>query len=275
MNRRNFLAAVPAVLTTKALSNAQYLPLIQTQGRAQSSDSQAMLPSGLGVGCPWQTEIPMRTVFDELDPPWWYDWRWENCADDRYLPMIWSDGVWRQQRDVLEMLFKRWPDKLWMLWNEPERRDQANMDPAEAAALTHEIAAYGIHYAAAGIALTSAGFRWMDAYMAAGGPVPDCWHVHIYEASPNDFDFAWNRWRQWMTDNNAERPTIISECNGYTQGVYRQIEMVQHIQRRIEEDELMQAAGWFATRFPMMQNSWLFNEDNQLTDVGRAYVARV
>ena len=48
----------------------------------------------------------------------------------------------------------------------------------------------------------------------------------------------------------------------------------QHIQQRIEEDELMQAAGWFATRFPMMQNSWLFNEDNQLTDVGRAYVER-
>ena len=153
----------------------QRLPLINLP--------QPTPPAGLGLGAPWQSGDNVPAMLERLRPAWWYDWRFEQCGAPGYVPMIWSGALWAEHATVLTSLFERRPDTFWLLWNEPERADQANMSAAGTAVLTRQIAAHGIQYAAPGVALTRDGYLWQHDYLAAGGPVPHCWHVHIYRCS--------------------------------------------------------------------------------------------
>lgn len=267
MTRRDLLAAAPAAAIAATWpQHTQRLPLMRLPA--------PMPPSGLGVGAPWQSGDNIPAMLERLRPAWWYDWRFEQTGAPGYVPMIWSDGVWDMHQATLVSLFERRPDQFWLIWNEPERADQANMAPERAAALTTEIAAHGIGYAAPGVALTSDGYIWLEDYLRHGGPVPHCWHVHIYRCiKPDQWLAAWGRWRNWMHDHDVVRPTIVSETNGWTEGSYGQRRMLEQVDAVLEFDELLQAAAWFATRW----DSWgsgvpdLLDDDGELTPTGATF----
>ena len=232
-------------------------------------------PAGLGVGAPWQSADDIPAMLERLNPAWWYDWRFEQAGSAGYVPMIWSDAIWADHAPVLESLFDRRRDLFWLLWNEPERTDQADMWPDEAATLTAEIAGHGIRYAAPGVSLTRSGYEWLDAYMAAGGPVPHCWHVHIYWClEPQQWDDAWAKWLGWMRANDCVRPTIVSETNAWTEGTYGQQRMVEHVAGKLDTEPLLKAVAWFATRYNEgTGHPHLLNEDGGLTSVGNTFAA--
>ncbi|MCB0070015.1 MAG: hypothetical protein KDE20_01095 [Caldilineaceae bacterium] len=232
------------------------------------------VPSGLGVGAPWQMPDSIPAMLDALRPAWWYDWRFEQAGAPGYVPMIWSDAIWADHAPVLESLFERRRDLFWLLWNEPELEGQANMAPELTATLTAKIAAYGIRYAAPGVSWNRTGMEWMDAYLAAGGPVPRVWHIHIYGSlTPAQWHLKWAAWCVWMRENGCERPTIVSETNGWSEGTYGQQRMIEHMATMLETDDLLRAVAWFATRWP----AWgvgapdLLNENGGLTSVGQTF----
>ena len=231
-------------------------------------------PAGLGVGAPWQSDDDIPAMLERLNPAWWYDWRFECSGSPGYVPMIWSDAIWADHAPVLESLFERRRDLFWLLWNEPERTDQADMWPDEAATLTAEIAGHGIRYAAPGVSWNRTGMEWMDAYLAAGGPVPSVWHIHMYGSlTPAQWHLRWADWRVWMRENGCERPTIVSETNGWSEGTYGQQRMIEHLAGMLETDDLLRAVAWFATRWP----AWgvgapdLLGEAGDLTSVGNTF----
>ena len=245
----------------------QYVPLLTLPVDA---------PAGLGVGAPWQSADDIPAMLEKLRPAWWYDWRWEQCGSPGYVPMIWSDAIWAQSKEHIVAMFARRPELFWLLWNEPEIADgQANMAPDLTATLTAEIAGHGIRYAAPGVSLTASGYRWLDAYMAAGGPVPPVWHVHIYWAQePAQWSGAWAKWLGWMKANHAERPTIISETNAWTESAHGQRRMIEHVAGLLDTEPLLRAVAWFATRFTWgAGHPMLIDEAGDLTETGRAFAA--
>ena len=244
----------------------QRLPLI--------SLPQPTPPTGLGLGAPWQSGDNVPMMLERLRPAWWYDWRYEQCGAPGYVPMIWNGAIWHQNDATLTSLFERRPDLFWLLWNEPERADQANMEPDEAAALTNAIALYGIEYAAPGVALTGDGYLWLEDYLRHDGPIPHMWHVHIYNCTePEQWTAAWVAWVDWMHHYNVVRPTIVSETNGWTEGAYGQNVMLDHIDDMLQEEDLLQAVGWFASRYEPWGNGApdLLHESGERTAVGDTF----
>ena len=272
MNRRDVLK-LGAVAPLAAMSQPVPHPIYEQRLPLVSLPVDA--PAGLGVGAPWQSHDDIPAMLDALRPAWWYDWRFEQAGSAGYVPMIWSDAIWADHAPVLESLFDRRRDLFWLLWNEPERTDQADMWPDEAATLTAEIAGHGIRYAAPGVSLTRSGYEWLDAYMAAGGPVPHCWHVHIYWClEPQQWDDAWAKWLGWMRANDCVRPTIVSETNAWTEGTYGQQRMVEHVAGKLDTEPLLKAVAWFATRYNEgTGHPHLLNEDGGLTSVGNTFAA--
>lgn len=265
MTRRDFVSAVAAApLAAMLPQHTQRLPLMRLPA--------PMPPTGLGVGAPWQSGDNVPAMLERLRPAWWYDWRYSQCGAPGYVPMIWSDSIWQQNVAELTSLFERRSDLFWLLWNEPERSDQANMAPERAAALSTEIAAHGIEYAAPGVALTRDGYTWLEDYLRQNGPVPHCWHVHIYRCLvPDQWLAAWGRWRNWMHEHNVVRPTIVSETNGWTEGSYGQRRILEQVDAVLESDELLQAAAWFSTRYGPWPAGDLLDDASGLTPVGETF----
>ena len=86
-----------------------------------------------------------------------YDWHWARCGDN-YQHMIYSRIDERDWRTI-QQLIRRDPSHLWLVINEPERRDQANMTPEEGADLAKLMRKAGAYIAAPGVIITDAGSR--------------------------------------------------------------------------------------------------------------------
>lgn len=261
MNRRNLLkhfANIPI--------SSLYLPLL--------FNNDIVDVSGFGVGMPWQTEQYIESALNTLHPSWWYDWRFENIAHDKYLPMIWSDAIWNNNQEVLISLFKRWPKKLWLLLNEPELVGQADMSPQDSIDLLNDILIYDIEYAFPGVSLSSDGYTWIEEYLSKSDILPNYWHVHIYNCrSANEWEDAWNKFKSWMVSNNVVKPVIISETNGWDGSVESQCLVMNKIVETLNSDSLLFSVAWFATRYEWNNGyPMLFDDNNALTDVGKNFI---
>lgn len=123
----------------------------------------------------------------------------------------------------LAALADAYPGRTWLLYNEPELPGQADTTPNDAAIharyWTEAIGANGTT-ACCGV---SVGERlpwdtWLEDYLAAGGVMPDYWHIHIYAETPATFERRWEMWRAWNAEH-GNLPTIISEA-GFGQEMY-------------------------------------------------------
>lgn len=135
--------------------------------------------------------------------------------DERHTPSIWNADFTPGTITEIAQLAADYPGRTWLLFNEPEFTGQANTPP--------EIAAVHVRYWAEAIGdngtvaccgnlfvPSMGGIQWLDAYLAAGGPVPDVWHIHIYVSSPWEFLNALGGWERWNAEH-GNLPTIISE----------------------------------------------------------------
>ena len=136
--------------------------------------------------------------------------------DERHTPSIWNADYTPGTITQIAQLAADYPGRTWLLFNEPELSGQANTPP--------EIAAVHVRYWAEAIGDNGTvaccgnllypslgGLRWLERYLAAGGPVPDVWHIHIYVANAWEFQNVLGNWEMWNA-GHGNLPTIISEA---------------------------------------------------------------
>ena len=159
----------------------------------------------------------------------WHNWYAASAhgmmADGRYTPSIHTtDRTYMLQSPE----YVRWwsansPGQTWLLLNEPEPEMQ-NQSPSEAAAsvaLWHDAIGANGRIACCGVTINSyiptSWREWMEEYLAAGGMLPDAWHIHIYAGSVPEWKALLAEWQAWNFEH-GNLPTIISET-----GVWREV----------------------------------------------------
>lgn len=63
---------------------------------------------------------------------------------------------------------------------------------------------------------------WFENYFFYTNELPDYWHIHIYAADRQGFDYWLNMWWEWHSDYGGGRPVIISEV-GWTKELYQSL----------------------------------------------------
>ena len=238
------------------------------------------MPLGFGLGIPWQnedfhpgwTERSLRT----FKPPWWYNWKYDAIDEPGYVPMLWHPA--RDARfDESVQLAAGHPTKMWLLSHEPDRGNGVIMDPAGEARIAREwVASTSALFAAPGTLSNGNGVDWLKAYLDAGAPVPDAWHIHIYAEKDGA---AWrasleDRFAEWYLAEGQGRPIIISETSASGQESWHQISLMAEAAAFLRERSPIVSVGWSADRHAYDIWPWtnLIREDGTLTDAGRYYL---
>lgn len=111
---------------------------------------------------------------------------------------------------------------------------------------------------------------WLDGYLAAGGAIPDVWHIHIYFVDNAGWDATLAQFRAWMTANDVVRPVIISETaqtNGDAEPLLR------HVAKAVC-DGRVQAVYWYIgdRDFHSFAPSSQLTIDGAITNLGKTFV---
>jgi len=232
--------------------------------------ARVALPTGFGVGIPWQrAENEPAWYYDALDrlhPAWWHNWKYDRTGMAGYYPMLWRTDMESLAAALPTM--REYADRLWLLGNEPERVQQSNTEPHTFAATVQALRAVmpELPIALPGILWNDEGRAWLAEYKAAGGPLPDVWHFHIYCYSA---DQVWSI-VDHMRSAYGDRPIIISEIAGAVDDAN---EDVMRGVRRALADGRIQAAAWFSAYDEVWPDPNLLTDNCTLTRLGDVYIA--
>lgn len=187
----------------------------------------------------WPVYLEMTEQLDACTMNWYTAPQF--LEEPRHWPSVWNP-VYRPSVRQLVAWSDAYPGRTWLLFNEPERIDQADTSPFDAAIhvryWTEAIGDNG-RTACCGVLIQTnwhGWAEWLRLYLQAGGPVPNYWHIHIYADTPEQFDAALATWDAWNAERGGGLPTIISEV-GRTYAV-------QEHARAIQRDDIP-AMFWF------------------------------
>jgi len=236
-----------------------------------------MSVSGFGVGLPNQTYqdygMDLDAMLETLNPPWFYTWKYDQLQYPNFVPMVWRLNV-EAVAQVLPVMAEN-HDRLWLLGNEPERAEQSNTSPevfANAAQIIRAEFGWAVEIALPGVLndYTGYGRDWTKAYLAAGGPMPDAWHFHVYEPNGQQVHARIDAWKRLVDDT---RPIIVSEVGCWLDRPERMAEVMDAARMECATGSI-QAAAHFSARYEAdMQHSDLLTATGDLTALGRRYVA--
>lgn len=178
------------------------------------------VPHGLHLGIPMQPgEAAVTAAMDNfiIDPRihTWYNW--SQHADVPMVYSVLSIGSMNAIREAID----RGDTNLWLIENEPsnvnEPSGQSRSLPLDVANAMKEIDGK-IPWAGFGLLVnynTSYWSRWLVQYFAAGGPMPDVWHIHVYSDFPQTWSLQLKDFAEWTIMTGRQRPIIITECGGW------------------------------------------------------------
>lgn len=220
------------------------------------------------MGIPWQTSEKYGWWYEKalgnLNPDWWYNWKYDQYGVEGYIPMVYDATVYD---DALKYVPAH--EDLWLLFNEPERPDQAKLSPETAARLANN---WPTQIAAPGIIVDESGLYWVQLYLQHGGRVPEYWAVHIYVQDGREWREKWTAWKNFMQTNNVVRPTIVTETGNISDSKDRRVSIMREVQRTMSNDSLLAGAAWFSAHYGSYYSFWvrsdLLSETGNLTDTG-------
>ncbi len=245
----------------------------------------AAQPSGKkGVGHGTKNEKDWARV-KSLNVSWLYNWGSTFAAgkpkEIEYVPMIWSGKEAKNVRSRVEAV-KAQKHQTLLGFNEPDKKEQANMTVAQALELWPALMASGMRLGSPGAAHPDK--EWMKEFMAKAVEKKyrvDFVCVHWYWL-PKPADFlgklrAINKLYNlpiWITEfavadweTTKEKPNQFSEDEvaAFLQKVLPELEKTPYIERY----------AWFPSgpNFPALSSSALFDKDGNLTKVGKVYAA--
>lgn len=268
-----------------------------TCGSSYVSDSSGMFAACLWSGDECQADVKMRCTpkrgigtmavdekcsdFAVLTNPWFYDWGkmpqhdYKSCAGQRdsgYVPMWW--GQWGLDKDL-------WPGADVALgFNEPDHRDQANMNATYSAELwanfetkTKEFGIKRLGSPATSTPSVVDGnipMQWYDDFFAAcQGCKVDFLAVHMYKttaaSAKQTLEDLHNRYKLpiWITEFNAGGSWNHVDETG-------QVEYMKEMLPFLEETPYIERYAWFSTRNKLDRLA-LIDSTGKLTEVGVMY----
>lgn len=186
----------------------------------------------------WSVCIPREMVGERLwvleqeiallEPDHWMDWSHTPITEypnelSGFTPMLWNDAYVGSTTTWLRM--KRQPGETWLLFNEPERPEQAAMTPTAARIATQQFlnTAWAVgeefQWAAPGISFNMTdynGLEWATEYIRQlrrrGISRPSYWHVHAYRSTTvEQLRRAWSTWLEWYATWGESAPVVLSE----------------------------------------------------------------
>lgn len=260
-----------------------YAALLLTASTAHAQPP-VTIPRGLGYGVAHQQGAEYAAEVRPLlgdDVPW-TNWIYDRLDDPHYLPKAFS---MRQQyvRQYIDAA-NDGPARLWLVGNEPET-PHTFIDPVEAAIMASLFAEEtDVPFACCGVMLLSgpgiewgngwAWDTWLDAYLAAGGPVPDVWQVHIYDAFVGRWHERLDVFRAWAAERGISRPIIVAET-AYPWAIpsYNAL-LLEKIGETLDSDPDLLAVYWYSVHdyHGIWHDTDLLDTDGALTPVGEAFL---
>ncbi len=218
-------------------------------------------------------------VLVKLQPPWWMDWRHGQLDIPGYVPMLFDADRGRVQDAIDDALFvSDVVPYCWLIYSEPERADQANATPKEAADTLkiwlRKVPSWYAPCAAGGVNVSvhrgAKPYQWLDSFVslldARWRKHIDYWHIHVYGDSSAFLDGVM-AFRKWMQRVDMVRPVIVSEC-GTDRDPAALMALIRHMLREGDIDR----AAWFSSYYDKWNETGLLDVDGELTAIGGAFV---
>ena len=219
------------------------------------------------------------SVIAKLKPAWWMDWRHGQLDTPGYVPMLYDANLERVQQTIDDALFvSNVVPYCWLIYNEPERADQANATPEQAAnTLTIWLRKVPSWYAPCAVGGVNVSvhhggkpYLWLDAFLgrlsARWRKHIDYWHIHVYGDTSAFYDGVM-AFRKWMQRVDMVRPVIVSEC-GTDRDPAALMALIRHMLREGDIDR----AAWFSSYYDKWNDTGLLDEHGELTSAGKAFV---
>ncbi len=242
-----------------------------------------------GVGRGWGVGTPEQ--LRELGVSWAYSWGLSPKAfNDIYehVPMVWGANY---NPDALERIATEHPGSYWLIWNEPDYWQQANITPTQAAQIYRDLRPI-IKRADPTAKLIVGGMAYIDMGWARlfraeyynlyrEWPVVEGWHAHLYMGWA---DYDTNSWRSkisnvrnWMINNGGIVEFWLTEF-----GCLNSEDTAAQIMREqvpwLESQGWIKRYAWYATYAngpgcPDCEGTLLYPDwaGNGLTDLGLLY----
>lgn len=271
-----------------------FLPILFGAGvRSQTLPAWDWPGQGWGVGPAYEAVTKDTTL-----PGWWYDWA-PACRDARQIPMVWAASdraavlACNDGRPVLVL-------------NEPERADQANTPPEQAADLLYQVASQWtgeVWCCGTDVTATAYALAVVDSYERRYGRWPATgWHAHAYANNTLTLDSrGWVSAAEYATltaPRRAEatlcqadafaaalrargvlgRGVILSEYGALSNTWHFQpddlVPLYQAFRVGIARREYIVSVAWFTAYDWRFDASNLLTADRRLTALGRAFCGR-
>jgi O-glycosyl hydrolase len=201
----------------------------------------------------------------------------------QFVPMLWSTT---QGHDGNQFLSQARGAKVVLGFNEPERVDQANMSPADAARAWKQyiepLRAQGARLGSPAIASTDQGLNWLRSFVTelnkVGGRI-DFIALHWYGRGVDNF-IGWitnvrqqlgNKYPVWVTEFactswNANQPVSQQEVTDFMQQSVAKLDSLSWVERY----------AWFGAQrqldAALGSANCLVAPNGQLSDLGKKYV---
>lgn len=271
--RREFLKQSALLFTASALS--------ATSGSA----ADVKKPSGKkGVGQGVKNDKDWEKL-KSLNVNWFYNWN-SSIADGKpkeieYVPMIWNGKQAKNVRVRVDKL-KAQKHQTLLGFNEPDKKDQANMTVDQALELWPELMSSGLRLGSPGAAHPDK--EWMREFMAKATEKKyrvDFVCVHWYwHPKPSDFMGKLREIHKlynlpiWITEFAvADWETTKEKPNQFSEDEV--VAFLKKVLPELEKTPWIERYAWFPSgpNFPALSSSALFDKDGNLTKVGKVYAA--
>lgn len=217
-------------------------------------------------------------VLKQLNPDCYYNWAVyseNNLINSEFNPMIFRPNEGNINQAV--RLSKQYPSRTWLIYNEPENADQANVT-ADVAATWFDRAFEAIKQAdptakiaCCGVIVSEKGVNWVKEFYAKVQNKPDYWHIHVYINSTKftDWKAFIDYWVYWNTQFGNKKFLITETCGAEQTN---QLQLMKDIFNY--KNDLLDRVYWFSAYPEIVVPSWkcnLLNADGSLTDLGKTF----
>lgn len=199
-----------------------YVPIVR-QGMIDPGGQGDGMANGLGVGIPWQNAETDPGYYDRalglLEPPFWYNWKFDKIGASRYVPMCWkcAPGTMLDQAIAAAKADRALrPTQTWLMGNEPElppEHKQSDTNPADyKTAALKWVQNVGGFWVGPNILWHEQGREWIRNYVRIGGPIPSAWGIHIYfSATPAQWAATYNEAKSFFAGLGVPRVIWVTE----------------------------------------------------------------